>query len=102
MMVPSPKLPISTSPAIVPNPDGATAIPHGANSPFPFGTSIGVNKLVPCAGEIVAVNERLVSEPELVNNDCYGEGWMLKVKLTSPAELNQALTAEDYKKFIVE
>src|SRR5471030_2799403 len=40
---------------------------------------------MPCAGEIVAVNDRLTSEPELVNHDCYGEGWMLKVKLTSPA-----------------
>jgi glycine cleavage system H protein len=57
---------------------------------------------MPCAGEIVAVNERLTSEPELVNHDCYGEGWMLKVKLTSPAELNQALTADAYKEFIVE
>lgn len=57
---------------------------------------------MPCAGEIVAVNERLSSEPELVNHDCYGEGWMLKVKLTSPAELSQALTADAYKQFIVE
>ncbi len=57
---------------------------------------------MPCGGEIIAVNERLASEPELVNHDCYGEGWMLKVKLASPSELNTALTAEDYKKFIVE
>src|SRR5215813_7421191 len=34
---------------------------------------------MPCSGEITAVNERLESEPELVNVDCYGEGWMIKV-----------------------
>src|ERR1700722_19698374 len=36
---------------------------------------------MPVSGEILAVNSKLSSEPELVNNDCYGEGWMLKVKL---------------------
>ena len=57
---------------------------------------------MPCSGEIVAVNDRLTSEPELVNLDCYGEGWMLKIKLDNPGEVDSAMSADDYKKFIVE
>jgi glycine cleavage system H protein len=57
---------------------------------------------MPCGGEIVAVNDRLGSEPELVNLDCYGEGWMLKVKLSDPGELSKAMSAEQYKQFVVE
>jgi glycine cleavage system H protein len=56
----------------------------------------------PVAGEVVAINEKLASEPELVNQDCYGAGWMLKVKLENPAELNNALTADQYKEFVVD
>jgi glycine cleavage system H protein len=57
---------------------------------------------MPCGGEILAVNDKLTSEPELVNLDCYGEGWMLKVKLDNPAEVAAAMSADDYKKFIVD
>jgi len=57
---------------------------------------------MPVAGEITAVNERLSSEPELVNYDCYGEGWMIKVKLDDPGELNQAMSAAAYKEFVVD
>jgi glycine cleavage system H protein len=57
---------------------------------------------MPASGEIIAINERLSSEPELVNSDCYGEGWMLKIKLTKPDELAEALSAEAYKEFVVE
>ena len=57
---------------------------------------------IPVSGEVVAVNDRLGSEPELVNYDCYGEGWMLKVKLSNPAELDQAMSADQYKEFVVE
>jgi glycine cleavage system H protein len=57
---------------------------------------------MPAGGEISAVNDRLNSEPELVNLDCYGEGWMIKVKLDSPAELNDAMTADQYREFVVD
>jgi glycine cleavage system H protein len=57
---------------------------------------------MPCSGEILAINDKLTTEPELVNLDCYGDGWMLKVKLDNPAELEAAMSADDYKKFIVE
>lgn len=57
---------------------------------------------MPCAGEIIAVNDKLTSEPELVNEDCYQKGWMLKVKLTNAKDLDAAMTADAYKAFIVE
>ena len=57
---------------------------------------------MPVTGEITAANDRLASEPELVNLDCYGEGWMIKVKLDNPAELDGALTADAYRDFVVD
>lgn len=57
---------------------------------------------MPVTGEIIEANEQLVQEPELVNLDCYGKGWMIKVKLEEKGELDNSLTAEQYKEFIVE
>lgn len=57
---------------------------------------------MPVTGEVIEVNDRLASEPEIVNLDCYNEGWMLKVKLDNPKELDGTMTADDYKKFVVE
>jgi glycine cleavage system H protein len=57
---------------------------------------------MPLAGEVIEVNERLSSEPELVNLDCYNEGWMLKLKLDNPKEVESAMSADAYKKFVVE
>lgn len=57
---------------------------------------------MPVGGEILAINEKLSSEPELINNDCYGEGWMLKVKLDNKGELDKALSADQYKAFVVD
>lgn len=53
---------------------------------------------MPVGGEVTAVNDRLSSEPELVNLDCYNEGWMIKVKLSNPDDMKSTLSAEDYKK----
>lgn len=57
---------------------------------------------MPVTGTITAVNEKLSSEPEIVNSDCYGEGWMIKVALDNPSELAEALTADGYKDFVVD
>jgi len=50
----------------------------------------------PVAGEILAVNENLEDEPELVNTDPYGDGWMFQIKMSDPAELDAMLSAADY------
>lgn len=57
---------------------------------------------MPLGGEVVAVNDRLTSEPEIVNLDCYNEGWMLKVKMDNKADLDDSMTADQYKAFVVE
>lgn len=56
--------------------------------------------IAPMSGEIVEVNESLGDTPEKINDDPYGEGWMIKVKLTSPEELESLLSAEEYRKLL--
>ena len=50
------------------------------------------------SGEVVAVNDKLNAEPGLVNRDPYAGGWMIKIKVTDPAEVNKLLSTEDYLK----
>jgi glycine cleavage system H protein len=57
---------------------------------------------MPVGGEVIAVNDKLGTEPELVNEDCYQKGWMIKVKLDDPSELDKAMTADGYKEFVVD
>ena len=52
------------------------------------------------SGEIVEFNDSLEDEPEKVNDDPYGEGWMIKVKLSDPSEVDSLLTAEQYQEVI--
>ena len=54
----------------------------------------------PLTGSIVAVNERLDKEPGLVNSDPYGEGWMVRLRVKSPAEQDQLLGPEEYAQHI--
>jgi glycine cleavage system H protein len=51
---------------------------------------------MPLSGEILELNEALESNPELVNSDPYGEGWMVKIKVSNPNELDELLGAKDY------
>jgi glycine cleavage system H protein len=52
--------------------------------------------IAPVSGEILEVNDGLSDSPEKVNDDPYGDGWLVKVKLTNPAELDQLMDAETY------
>ncbi len=52
--------------------------------------------LMPVSGKVVAINEELQDATESVNTDPYGNGWMLKVELSNPAELDELMTAEAY------
>ena len=69
-----------------------------------FGTVEAVKTVsdiyMPVGGEVIEKNEQLDDAPELVNKDPYGEGWIIKVKITNSDELNNLLSAEDYKKLI--
>lgn len=69
-----------------------------------FGTVEAVKTVsdlfLPLSGEITAFNEALEDAPELVNTDPYGEGWMIKLKFSNPAELDDLLSDADYKALI--
>ena len=56
--------------------------------------------MMPVSGEIVAFNEALEDEPELVNTDPYGDGWMIKVLVSDFTELDSLLSANQYKELV--
>ncbi|MBV20035.1 MAG: glycine cleavage system protein H [Cytophagia bacterium] len=66
-----------------------------------FGTVEAVKTVsdlfMPISGEIIEINEKLESEPELVNNDPYGEGWMVKIKCDDISQLNDLLDLDAYE-----
>jgi glycine cleavage system H protein len=56
----------------------------------------------PVSGEVVEVNAALAERPELVNEYPYGEGWMIRVRLSDPSELETLLSAEEYEAYLAE
>ena len=56
--------------------------------------------LLPVAGTVIEFNDALADAPETVNNDPYGEGWIIKVQVANPADLDGLLDAEAYKELI--
>jgi glycine cleavage system H protein len=69
-----------------------------------FGTVEAVKTVsdlfMPVSGEIIEFNESLESTPEAVNNDPYGDGWMIKVKLSDASQVDGLLSADEYKALI--
>ena len=69
-----------------------------------FGTVEAVKTVsdlfMPVGGEVTEFNETLADDPELVNKDPYGEGWMIKIKVADSAELDDLMDAEAYKAMI--
>ena len=69
-----------------------------------FGTIEAVKTVsdafMPLAGEVIEVNEGLADQPDSINKDPYGAGWMIKVKVANPAELEELLSAEQYAALI--
>ena len=56
--------------------------------------------IAPAAGEVVSINEAVVASPELVNKDPYGEGWLIRVRLSQPDELAGLMDAETYREYL--
>jgi glycine cleavage system H protein len=71
-----------------------------------FGTIEAVKTVsdlfMPVSGEILEMNETLSDAAELVNSDPYEKGWLIKIKMTDEAELNELLSADQYKEMIAE
>ena len=55
---------------------------------------------MPISGEVIEFNETLDANPEIVNKDPYGEGWIIKIKITDPSQLDTLLDANKYKELI--
>ena len=69
-----------------------------------FGTVEAVKTVsdlfMPITGEVIEFNEALEDSPESVNSDPYGEGWMIKVKIDDPSQIDELLNAEAYKELV--
>jgi glycine cleavage system H protein len=69
-----------------------------------FGTVEAVKTVsdlfLPLAGEVIEFNDTLETTPETVNSDPYGKGWMIKVRISDPADFESLLSADDYKSLI--
>ncbi len=69
-----------------------------------FGTIEAVKTVsdlyMPVAGEVLEINENLEDAPDAVNKDPYGDGWMIKVKMSDESQLDELLSAEAYKELI--
>jgi len=69
-----------------------------------FGTIEAVKTVsdlfMPVSGEVIEFNEKLESSPEIINSDAYGEGWIVKIKMTNKDELSELYDAESYKGLI--
>ncbi|MGE5692943.1 MAG: glycine cleavage system protein GcvH [Candidatus Zixiibacteriota bacterium] len=70
----------------------------------PFGTIEAVKAVSelfsPITGEVAAVNSTLEADTTIINKDPYGEGWLIKIKVKNPKELDSLLTAEKYKEMV--
>jgi len=56
----------------------------------------------PVSGEVAETNDDLVSSPELINDDPYGDAWLIRVEMSDPMEIEHLMTAEDYKEYVEE
>lgn len=69
-----------------------------------FGTVEAVKTVsdlfMPISGEVLELNSRIEGEPELVNRDPYGDGWMIRVKISDPSQVDSLLSAEQYQEII--
>lgn len=79
-------------------------IGESLNKETVFGTVEAVKTVsdlfMPLSGQILELNPNLESQPELVNKDPYGEGWMIKIKLTNPKEIESLLNEDQYKELV--
>ena len=80
------------------------SIGDGLNQEEIFGSVEAVKTVsdlfIPVSGKITEMNENLEDNPELINDDPYGEGWIIKMKISDASELDGLLSADDYKELI--
>ena len=81
-------------------PDVGSEVVQGS----PFGTIEAMKTVAelisPMSGEIVEINDDLENDPRLVNSDPYGEGWMIKIKIHEPDEIENIMTPQEYLSYV--
>jgi glycine cleavage system H protein len=81
-----------------------TAVGKTLNSEEIFGTVEAVKTVsdlfLPVSGTVLEINPALEKQPELVNTDPYGEGWMVKIKIANPSDIDALLSAEAYEQLV--
>ena len=77
---------------------------HAYNAEDEFGTVESVKAVselfIPVSGEVVEVNRSAISEPGIVNDDPFGDGWLIKVKVTTDDEVRKLMNAEQYAEYV--
>ena len=58
--------------------------------------------IAPLSGEVLEVNSRVLEAPETVNEDPYGEGWLIRIRLSDPSEVDELMDADGYRQFVSE
>ncbi|MGE5278121.1 MAG: glycine cleavage system protein GcvH [Acidobacteriota bacterium] len=79
---------------------------HVYNAEDEFGTVESVKAVselyTPVSGEVVEINKGAVSEPGIVNDDPFGDGWLIRVKISTDEEVSKLMSAEDYTRYLQE
>ena len=81
-------------------PEIGRAVTKGGDAAVVESVKAASDVYAPASGEIVAINEALGSTPGAINEEAEGKGWFFRLKLTSPDELNELMSAEQYKAFL--
>lgn len=83
-------------------PDVGATITQGASAGAVESVKAAADFYAPLSGEVLERNEALFDDPGIINRDCYGEGWVLKVRASDPGELDNLMTAEQYDEYEAE
>lgn len=83
-------------------PDVGDVIDQGEDCAVVESVKAASDVYCPVAGEIIEINEALADEPELVNDDPYGNGWLFKIQIDKLEQLEELLTPEEYQKQVAE
>lgn len=80
-------------------PDAGTTVEAGEQIAVVESVKAVSDVFAPVSGQIVAINSELEDAPELVNSDPYGEGWLFRIEIKNPEELDELMTADEYIEF---
>jgi glycine cleavage system H protein len=80
---------------------GATVAKDGAAGEVESVKAVS-DVIAPLSGEVLEVNQKAVDEPEVVNEDPYGEGWLMRIRLSDPSEADSLMDAEAYKAHVAD